>query len=369
MANKKISDLTAYTSPVSGNVVPINDGTPTTKKITVDNLFKILSSLFRIKDSSDTTKQVAFDTSGITTGTTRTLTVPDVDLTLIGKDNTVTVTNKTLGSGTAITLGSDAEGDTYYRNAAGVLVRLARGTDNYIMKMNGNVPNWEAETVNANGSTTVAGIFEAATSSEVTAGTATGGTGAALVVTPDALAASTPVFDGSGLTNVVKMTRLAGYTPASNTTENTVYSTTINANSLSSNGYILVRTPAILVSNATAETFTIKLKFGGTTLFTTTLITNAVGGGNNVTAQGVLEGWIINNAATNSQNVSLHFAGGANINASSNLTPFVWTAPGDTTSAIDTTSNQTLTMTVTRTNGSGGSCVFLQTMVETVKQS
>ena len=133
MANKKISDLTAYTSPVSGNVVPINDGTPTTKKITVDNLFKILSSLFRIKDSSDITKQVAFDTSGITTGTTRTLTVPDVDLTLIGKDNTVTVTNKTLGSGTAITLGSDAEGDTYYRNAAGVLVRLARGTDNYIV--------------------------------------------------------------------------------------------------------------------------------------------------------------------------------------------------------------------------------------------
>jgi hypothetical protein len=55
----------------------------------------------------------------------------------------------------------------------------------------------------ANASTTVKGISELATSAEITAGTATGGTGAALVVTPDALAASTPVFNGSGLTNIL----------------------------------------------------------------------------------------------------------------------------------------------------------------------
>jgi hypothetical protein len=145
MANKKIPELTAYTTPVSGDVLPINDTSNTaTKKVTLDNLFNILSSLFRIKDSADTTKKVAFDVSGVTTATTRTLTVPDADITILGKDNTATVTNKTLGSGTAITLGSDAEGDTYYRNAAGVLVRLARGTDNYIYKMNGNVCVWNS---------------------------------------------------------------------------------------------------------------------------------------------------------------------------------------------------------------------------------
>ena len=43
-----------------------------------------------------------------------------------------------------VDLGSDAEGDTYYRNSSGNFVRLARGTDNHIMTMNGNVPNWEA---------------------------------------------------------------------------------------------------------------------------------------------------------------------------------------------------------------------------------
>lgn len=119
----------------------------------------------------------------------------------VGKTATQTLTNKTLTS-PVINLGSDAEGDTYYRNSSGALTRLARGTDNYIYKMNGNVPNWEAETALSNASTTVAGITELATSAEISAGTATGGTGAALVVTPDALAASTPVFNGSGLTNL-----------------------------------------------------------------------------------------------------------------------------------------------------------------------
>jgi hypothetical protein len=38
----------------------------------------------------------------------------------------------------------------------------------------------------------------------------------------------------------------------------------------------------------------------------------------------------------------------------------------DTTSAIDTTSNQTLTITVQRTNGSGGTGQFYQTIVETI---
>jgi hypothetical protein len=105
----------------------------------------------------------------------------------VGKTATQTLTNKTLGTGTAITLGSDAEGDTYYRNAAGVIVRLARGTDNYIYKMNGNVPNWEAETVTNNASTTVAGIVEEAIQSEVDAGTTTGATGARLFVNPSTL--------------------------------------------------------------------------------------------------------------------------------------------------------------------------------------
>jgi len=107
----------------------------------------------------------------------------------VGKTATQTLENKTLGTGTAITLGSDAEGDTYYRNSSGVLVRLPRGTDNYILKMNGNVPNWEAETVTVDATSTTAGIVELATAAEITAGTATGSDGP-LVVTPDQMKSS-----------------------------------------------------------------------------------------------------------------------------------------------------------------------------------
>lgn len=39
-------------------------------------------SVFRVQDNSDATKQLAFEVSGVTTGTTRTLTVPDVNGTL-----------------------------------------------------------------------------------------------------------------------------------------------------------------------------------------------------------------------------------------------------------------------------------------------
>ena len=59
-----------------------------------------------------------------------------------------TVTVGTISTGAVIkdatmTLGSDADGDMYYR-ASNVLTRLAKGDDNDTLMMNGNVPNWEA---------------------------------------------------------------------------------------------------------------------------------------------------------------------------------------------------------------------------------
>jgi hypothetical protein len=57
-------------------------------------LFK--DSLFNLFDDADSTKKLAFQLSGITTATTRTLTVPDASTTLVGTDTTQTLTNKTL---------------------------------------------------------------------------------------------------------------------------------------------------------------------------------------------------------------------------------------------------------------------------------
>jgi hypothetical protein len=54
---------------------------------------------FSIYDDGDNTKIMQFQASAITTGTTRTYTVPDADTTLVGTDTTQTLTNKTITSG------------------------------------------------------------------------------------------------------------------------------------------------------------------------------------------------------------------------------------------------------------------------------
>lgn len=66
-----------------------------------------------VKGSSDATKQVRFEVDGLTTATTRVLTVPDADMTLVGADTAQTLTNKTLTSPTltAPALGTPASGD------------------------------------------------------------------------------------------------------------------------------------------------------------------------------------------------------------------------------------------------------------------
>jgi hypothetical protein len=72
----------------SGTSVGLNVGEGKTLSVTDAGLL--------IKDEADTTKVVKFQASGITTATTRTLTVPDADLTLVGTATTQTLTNKTL---------------------------------------------------------------------------------------------------------------------------------------------------------------------------------------------------------------------------------------------------------------------------------
>ncbi len=55
-------------------------------------------------DESDPTKKLAFELSGITTATTRTLTVPDASTTILGNDNSAIVSNKTLDNTNIITV-------------------------------------------------------------------------------------------------------------------------------------------------------------------------------------------------------------------------------------------------------------------------
>jgi hypothetical protein len=41
-------------------------------------------------------------------------------------------------------LGSDASGDMYYNNSSGILTRIAVGSDNHVLTLDGAVPGWEA---------------------------------------------------------------------------------------------------------------------------------------------------------------------------------------------------------------------------------
>lgn len=76
----------------------------------------------------------------------------------VGKTATQTLTNKTLSTGTKITVGSDATGDIYYRNSSGELTRLPIGTANYALSSNGTIPVWTSSaTVTGNEKDALAG--------------------------------------------------------------------------------------------------------------------------------------------------------------------------------------------------------------------
>lgn len=178
-----------------------------------------------------------------------------------------------------------------------------------------------------------------------------------------------PAGDGSALTKIQSLIRLAGYTSAANTTENTVFTTTVTGGLLGTTGMIRVRTPITGAPDNNGggnETYTLRLKYGGSTIQTST-ITSIKGNGTGAYS-GFAEFLIINNAATNSQNVgsyfSLSLAG--NINSAGSGVYMSAIHATDTTSAIDTTSNQTLALTVQRTDGTNSSFEFKQTTIETI---
>lgn len=87
-----------FTVPNADTTIVGTAVTQTLSNKTLDNSNSVTvqDANFTIQDNGDNTKQVQFQASGITTGTTRTLTIPDANTTIVGTDASQTLTNKTI---------------------------------------------------------------------------------------------------------------------------------------------------------------------------------------------------------------------------------------------------------------------------------
>lgn len=335
---------TSATIPVEGAAIPLSTNHVTTHQNIQDAIEAIEA-------------KVGADSSAVTTSHDYKLS--EVTDKAAGKTATQTLTNKTLTS-PVINVGSDATGDMYYRNA-GVLTRIPVGTDNQIMKLNGTTPNWEAETTTVDASTTVKGIVEAATSAEVTAGTATGATGAVLAVTPDALAGSTPAFNGGSITNISGKLNLVttDVTYASSTAENNLLSYTVPANTLGTGNIIRVTLHVPDLKVTTAQTWTLRFKYGATTI-----ATKAFTAAGATTLQGKIEFLLANTGTTNSQNGSYALTlAQVNYVGNGNTVVNLIGESAQGTAAIDSTASQTLAVTSQHNNSSVNDTITVSMIV------
>lgn len=284
----------------------------------------------------------------------------------VSKTATQTLTNKTLTA--PIITGATATTTT----VNGVTLSIGAGTTTFL-RGDGTYTTPTAGDASYSVKGSVQGLTDAATSGlTISSGviSVNSGTGANNILKLNA-SSQIPAVDGSLLTNLAayKLNRFVTYTLPADTVENTVFTTTITGGLLSTTGQIRIDAPLIFRANATATDYTLRLKFGGSTLSTLVITSPAIGGGTAMDLRGSLSALIANNASVSSQVVSFIFNGGwSGAPAGNPFGPYVSTEPADTTSSINTASNQTLTITVQKSAAVGGANQkFFAINVDTIK--
>lgn len=209
----------------AGGTVVYTTTTQTLQNKTLDNTntLSIKDTLFRIQDDGDATKLLAFQLSGITTGNTRVLTVPNFDGTIATLAGTETLTNKTLvganNSISGITEAMQTLADNTTNNAS-------TSNHGYLKKLS----NVSTEFMNGQGNWAVPA----------------GGTSTLVVCQANAVVHTS-------------------------TSENTELTYTVTANTLTADGGFRFKALILIDVTGFGLTLTWKLKFGGTTMHTSFL--------------------------------------------------------------------------------------------------
>ena len=137
------ASLIAPASIASNRVLTLPDATDTlagiaatqtlsNKTLDDSNTFQPRDDRWSMRDSGDTTKRLAFQLNGISTGTTRTLTIQDTSYTVAG----TTVDLGGTGAGTFTTNG------VLYGNATSAIQATAQGAANSILTANAGAPSF-----------------------------------------------------------------------------------------------------------------------------------------------------------------------------------------------------------------------------------
>ena len=130
----------SYINSVTANVQTAIDN------IVAGTITDVQDSVFTLVDNSTSTKKAQFQCSGISADTTRTLTVPDANDTLVGKATTDTFTNKTFnanGTGNSLSnvdvadLANGTDGQLITWGADAVATTVGAGTSGHYLKSQG----------------------------------------------------------------------------------------------------------------------------------------------------------------------------------------------------------------------------------------